>query len=470
MEKEQFIDKIFETENDAHLMSFKTSGGIPVWLMGKYFLMFNVLSSRVLHYKASIRHRKISIKTFKLLLKSVFYNFGKRKLKKNKEIILWSVNRKTLIDGKYFNRYVDLFAEMFPDNSYIIEEPLLDWEWPFKRFNNDVYFNVTAKIKSELFARFFAGKYYAVVSQMLEYYLVRVKNILGLEFTDREVISFKKYISRQIYAMKYMSKWLERRLTDKTKIVLMVGAAFPHNYPINVMLKKHGVKSVELQHGYITSTNVMYNYAKNILDCGELKNGMPDYMLTYGNWWNTQVNCPVEKIAVGNPYHDYCFDTLINSPKTEKRVITILGCNQNTEHYVKLVDFLSKSIIDFVFKFRPHPGEQREAKSITESAGYNINFDTNLDIYDTLKESYAVIGEVTTVLFEAIGLVERIIVWETDYTKAFMPEHPFERFKNSDELINLFYKSDNRNYSNSDFWAQNWRDKYRQFINNILNN
>lgn len=468
MKKEPYllIKDIFETENDSHLMSFKTKDGIPVWMIGKYYLMFNLLSSRVLQYKSPLRYRRVSFKMFSTLFKSFFHNLHNKKLKKNREIVLYSVNRKTLIDGKFFNRYVDFFAEAFKDQSYVIEQPILDWEWPFERKNENVYFDGIAKVNSELLGSVFKRKYYSVVSDMIDYYFKRVKNILGIEFTSKEVKNIKLYISKQVYIMRYMTKWIAKQLTNKTKIILMVGAAFPHSYPINVMLKKRGIISVELQHGYITSTNVMYNYANEVLKCDEIKAGMPDFMFTYGEWWNTQTNCPLKKIAIGNPYHDYCFKDLQSNEN--QKIITVLGCNQNTEQYVKLTQFLSKNIQNYKIVFRPHPGESDEAKRISENLEYEINFDSNLDIYATLKESYMVISEVTTVLFEAIGLVKRIIVWETNYTKAFMPEHPFEKFNYIEELVGLINKPEDKNYEYTDFWSRDCIDNYKMFVKNML--
>lgn len=69
--------------------------------------------------------------------------------------------------------------------------------------------------------------------------------------------------------------------------------------------------------------------------------------------------------------------------------------------------------------------------------GVAINIDSNVEVYDTLKESEIIISEISTVLFEAVGIVKRILVWQTEYSKKYFPNPPFETFENDEELVEL---------------------------------
>ena len=465
---DRLIFNIFETENDSHLIDFETQSGIPVWMIGRYYLMDYVITSKVFSSESPIRYRKVSLKAVSLLVGSLFKNIGNRRLKKHRQIILYTINRKTLIDGKFFNRYVDYFARTLNDDSYVIEQALLDWESPYPRKNNDVVFDVIARVKSEIYGKFHKRRYFGIVTDLIDYYLERVKRILGISFTGPEKANMVKYIAQQICVSEYMARWVEKQITAETKVFIMVGAGFPYNYPVNTVLKKHNVVSVELQHGYITKTSVMYNYAEKILERKETAAGLPDYILTYGEWWNTQMNCPIKKIAVGNPYHDYCFADC-RAAADDKKTITVLGAGHNTEKYIELTEYLTETFDDFNVVFRPHPGEIEMALPIVAEKGHKIRIDENNEIYDTLKRSFAVISEITTVLFEAIGIVEKIIVWNNDYAKALLPEHPFESFEQTEELSKIIYGKTTDNYKYSDFWRENWQQNYRDFIESVTN-
>lgn len=462
------IADIFETENDSHLMDFKTKSGIPVWMIGRYYLMDYVLTSNVFSSETPIRHRKISLKTIIFLIKAFFKNIKNGKLKRHRQIVLYSTNRKTLIDDKFLNRYADYFAQELNGNSYVIEQALLDWEWPYPRMNNDVIFDTIARVNSELYGEFHKRRYYKVVTDLIEYYSERVKRILEIVFTEREKADMVKYISKLICISEYMARWVEKHLTCATKVFIMVGAGFPYNYPINIVLKKHNVVSVELQHGYITKTSVMYNYADEILNREETAAGLPNYILTYGEWWNGQMNCPIVKVAVGNPHHDHCLSK-IKIKSCNKKNIVVLGAGHNTEKYVELSEYAMSRFPEFNVVFRPHPGEEVEARAIAFKKNSQIRFDDNYEIYDTLNQAYAVISEITTVLFEAVGIVEKIIVWNNDYSKAFLPEHPFDSFEHIDELSNIIYGNRIKKYTNDDFWSVHCLQKYKVFINTVLN-
>lgn len=459
---------IFETENDSHLMDYKTESGIPVWMISRFYLMDYIVSSKLFSCNTSIRNRRISIKIIGFLIKAFFKNIKNRKLKKQREIVLYSTNRKTLLDNKFFNRYVDYFAKPFDENSYVIEQALLDWEWPFPRVNSNVVLDVSARIGSELYSKFHRRRYYKIVTSLVEYYLARVYDILQISFTELEKADMIRYISNQICVSENMARWVEKQITSKTKVFIMVGAGFPFNYPINTVLKKHNVVSVELQHGYITETSIMYNYAEAIRKRADVAAGLPDYILTYGEWWNEQMNCPIEKIAIGNPHHDYCVSKS-GASSCEKRTIVVLGVDHNTEKYIELTEYLMAHFVDFNVVFRPHPGEVSTTSNIISTRNSKIQIDMNCEIYDTLNQAYAVISEISTVLFEAVGIVEKIIVIDTDYSRAFMPKHPFDRFERLEELDEIILNHQGLQYKGCDFWSDNCLHNYKNFVNKVLN-
>lgn len=461
------ITDLFETENDLHLMDFKTKSGIPVWMIGRYYLMDYIVSSKVFSSVAPVRHRRLSFKTMVFLMKAFFKNIKNWKLKNRRQIVLYSTNRKTLINNKFFNRYVDYFAKAKEDDSYIIEQAMLDWEWPYPRMNNNVVFDTIARVKSEIYGRFHKRRYYKVVTDLVEYYFERVKRILEISFTDREKFDIVKYISNLICVSEYMARWVEKRLTAATKIFIMVGAGFPYNYPINVILKKHNVISVELQHGYITKTSVMYNYADKILESNDIVAGLPDYFLTYGEWWNRQMNCPIKKISIGNPHHDYCLSFNDVSHHNKKNIV-VLGSGQNTDKYIELTESIMAKFQDFNVIFRPHPGEDSIAREIVDEKGSNVRFDENFEIYDTLKQAFVVISEITTVLFEAVGVVKKIIVWNNDYAKAFLPDHPFDSFERVEELQDIIYGDLDKEYKDCEFWSEDCLQRYKNFVDLVL--
>lgn len=468
MEEKNLASAIFEVENDTHLLDYKTYDGVPIWMISRWYLLQDIIGGKLLDYESPERMRSVNTKMINYIFKTAKYNFSHKEMFNAKSIFLLATNRKTLINNKYYNRYVDHFYEEYPEQSLVIEQAPLDWEWPFPRVNADVYFDAIGRVEGEIRSRFYYKKDYVKVCEMLMLFCKRVKLLFDIRIQNKEFEYIAIYISKLIVSMRYQSIWLNKKLTKDTKVVIAVGSGFPHYYFTNRMLRRRGIISVELQHGYITKNNIMYNYADVLVNKAQVKAGIPDFILTYGEWWNSQMNCPIKKVSIGNPYHEYCIKKISQVSKKNRNIL-IIGVGENTRDYISLAAFLRKNIKDYHTKFRPHPGEMIKAIKIINEGGYSIELDKNIDIYTTLANTSIIIGEVSTVLFEAIGIVNRIIVSNTKYTHTYLPEHPFETFNTGEDLVKKINNPYNCKYfENEMLWAECWKENYRKFIDSII--
>lgn len=456
------ISKIFEVENDKELLNYVTYDKVPIWMISRYHLLYRLAGGKLLGYESENRNRKFSAKIIKNIMRTAVYNLTHKSITKDKTIYLYTTNRKTLVDKKYFNRYVDQLYDIYPEDSVVFEQPLLDWDWPFPRINNTVYFDTIGRIKGEIFSRLSYKRDYNEVYKMIKYFNARLIQICGMGLDKEEIKLHTNYIARLIVSMRYQSLWLERKLTSKTKVVVMVGAGFPFYYFLNRMLKEKEIISVELQHGYISKNNFMYNYAEKIVHDKRVQQGLPEYMLTYGSWWNGQMNCPIVKVPIGNPYREYCRNR-IRKKNSYNRSITVIGTTgENINSYFELIEYLG--FTNYKIKFRPHPGDLDKAKRKVKENKSKIEIDDNPEIYETLSNTSILIGEVSTVLFEAIGIVNKILVWQTKYTNAYLPDHPFESFSSYKQLKEILLINKKVDYSVDDFWEKNWKESYQRFI------
>ncbi len=467
MGKEISLASIFELENDPHLLDFKTYDDVPIWMIGRFYLLYRVVGGKVFHYQSPDHNRRISLKMISFVLRAMTYNFVHQRIFKNKQIYLYTTNRKTFLENEFYNRYVDPFYEMFPEETVVMEQALLDWEWPFPRRNKDVYFDTLGRIGSEIKGRCFNRRDDRAVGEMLNYFCARARAIMGITISREELIKIDQSIVRMIAVMRNQAEWFGRRLSNRTKVVITVGAGFPYYYFFNKMLKRKGIISIELQHGYITKNNIMYNYAKNIVSDDRVAAGLPNYIFTYGEWWNTQMNCPIEKVSIGNPYHDLCVKGLRRKNRNTKSIL-VIGIGENTEKSVVLAAQLADHLKEYQICFRPHPGERENALRTIKNENLSVEIDDQVDLYTSLASRSIVVGEVSTVLFEAAGIVDRIFVWNTEYTRAFLPEHPFEIFDTLEQLLErIDLRDESLNGQNESFWAKGWEKNYHEFIRKI---
>lgn len=195
---------------------------------------------------------------------------------------------------------------------------------------------------------------------------------------------------------------------------------------------------------------------------------LPDYLLAYGHWWSNQTNMPVKKIAIGNPHLTEavgCTSSVLH----KKDQVLVLGDGIETELYLNLASRVLEIVKGqgMTVVFRPHPFEREKVKSTVPPSG--VQLDSHPDIYPSLKESRVVISELSTGLFEAVGLVDKVLLWETDKSRFAFPEIPFMLFSTMDELETILndtnsVQKDCNTVPASELWEPNWKQNYLRFV------
>ena len=99
--------------------------------------------------------------------------------------------------------------------------------------------------------------------------------------------------------------------------------------------------------------------------------------------------------------------------------------------------------------------------------------DSHEGIYSPLKESSVVISELSTGLFEAVGLVDKVLLWETDKSRFAFPEIPFKSFSTMVELELILNDMDSLQKDSpivpiSDLWEPNWRRNFLRFVEGVV--
>lgn len=432
----------------------------------RYVVLYDYLTPLFLN--ASIVHtsRSSGLNAFNYLAKATISNIKHRILGlEEADILFYTISRGLILEDGFFNQYTDYFWQVDADNCLTVEHSPLDWNWYKKRVNNNVIYNgpnlalVTglsscSKVEEK------------TVANLMEYIRNRVNQVLNIEFTEDECKQIMQHTIREMVRMRKHASWiLKIAKKANSKLVIISGGSYSRYYPINKMLKENGIKTADLQHGYITSSNIVYNYAPAIIESKDITDALPDYFFSYGEWWNSQTNIPfTKKIVIGNPHREqlkkkYNF-------ACEKTKILLIGCARNTVEYIKMAIFLFENIDGYEIYFRPHPSERYETEHIL-SEGINVKVDFEPNLYKSLESAEFIVSEISTVLFEAIGLVPNIIMWRTSYSKFILEKSPFISFETQEELLRLILKEkrDNAKLSQSFFWDENWKDNYFKLSN-----
>lgn len=168
--------------------------------------------------------------------------------------------------------------------------------------------------------------------------------------------------------------------------------------------KQMGVTTVELQHGIVLRESDLYTSASYNPDYD------PDYFLVFGESnIGPQYGMPVERVLnMGFPYKIF----LKSLHRTSYDDNTALVASE-TEISDKIINVLIDIVVkypQFRFHIRCHPQEKLSENHYTIIAGY-----PQIEVVDNLLESFCalsqysvVVGEMSSVLFEAMSLHKKV--------------------------------------------------------------
>ena len=137
----------------------------------------------------------------------------------------------------------------------------------------------------------------------------------------------------------------------------------------------------------------------------------PDYVLTTGAYFTETVTHTENKvITTGNPF----VERFANIPEQPGLICVIEG-NQRTSRVFGLAEALCAEHPDSEVVYVPHPQRRWTGRYDT---GTNLTVFREADVYDLIARAEVVIGEVSTLLYEAAFLGADVFVWSSEHPLA----------------------------------------------------
>jgi hypothetical protein len=231
-------------------------------------------------------------------------------------------------------------------------------------------------------------------------------------------------------------------------------------------LKENGVVTIELQHGFVGQEHFSYNYPTGVTG-STAKEYLPDYYLTFGEYWGEQIRTPSTVVPVGNPSLNAAKDTYEKNFTPVRNSILIVSQGTVTLTMVKIARFLSRAFPRHSIFFKLHPGEVPFAERYEELEGYdNIQIKKYDDIYELIASSEIIIGYNSTTLFEAVAFPgKRIFI----LNNVVIPDSLGYKFASCEELRDAIL-DDETGYPHTDssyFWETDWGTNVSVFLGAI---
>lgn len=201
-----------------------------------------------------------------------------------------------------------------------------------------------------------------------------------------------------------------RRLIDRVRprIVLFDNGSYTYHGESLGAFKDSGAYVAEPQHGWIGPSHAAYNYG-SIFREPVFRRALPDELLTFGSFWSDSVRHPGRVTAIGKPHLERQARAV---PASRAPQVLVVSSRTDPDRTDALVVEL-RSLLDdsWTVAFRPHPGERSQTarRYPRLSADPGVVVDEAPDVYESLKQTTVVVGEASTVLFEARSFGCRVI-------------------------------------------------------------
>ena len=370
------------------------------------------------------------------------------------------------------NRYTLYFSQALGGDAWSIEG-LFDYEWPLPREGGRLSFSLPGLAAIALFSRIaVSSAVRRIAEDLVDLATSRANRLLGWQLDDARRKSLVTCCTRQIAGYPLKRKWQMRWLEKvKPRLLLVEEGCYGHMAVFNATSREYGVIVAEFQHGLVTGGHDVYNVAPALEQSEAYRRTLPDYFLGYGAWWNRQFNAPMRKVVIGNPHRTAFMDMQV-SVKKEQGMILVLGDGFETDSHLDFCRELASLLpSDFKVVFRPHPMERSRVFASTPGVGQGFQIDQEPDIYPSLAKADVAVAELSTGLFEAVGLARRIFVWNTPKSRFSLPNHPFASFDAVTDLARMIQGDSGAGVvsggASEEIWASGWQGRFRGFINSV---
>lgn len=468
------FSELLDLENSQELLAFQCPRtGIPLWTAIRQQTLRHFGMEAL--YEAPLEPGQTAVagsgRKASFLARAARHNLQERpQLRSRGEItIAASGAGLSLQSGKYFNRLSDHFVLAEEPRSVAIEDGF-DWIWPQPRANSKVLFRAPIQAAAAIEGRVLERFYVKQAQPFVDFVLDRGERVTGSACslsTRRGLVSLAARWLATAPGQVDAYRKIYRRLG--TRLLIKEEGCYGHAAPMIVAAHDLGIATAEYQHGLVSAGHDAYNFASAIAASDAYRHTLPQYFLSYGRWWQDQINAPLKKVVIGNPHRDHRLRDWRGGERTE---ILVLGDAIDRAFYRAFCQELAACLPPaYRVCFRPHPIERSHFRDASERHKWiGITIDDRPDIYASFAMAAAVIGESSTALFEAAGLVPQVCVLDTQKSRFAMPHHPFAKITSAGDLQRRLAGGDSQTgpFDGEAIWASGWEQRYRHFIENIL--
>lgn len=369
--------------------------GVPIWRLARTQFRWMVRDSRPFTVSPNIKLSEFVvnyIKSFWSFIKIFFFG-------KHISAVFFPHPRLFYVDDIYLERLSDPLIDSWGIDDYVIMERHQNGIHKRPRYHQSNliyldYIDSTVRMLSVVFKPFFKRTYGKEVNSLYS----KLDSVLHLE-DDKYKALFVNVITNYV-----LSRCLVAPIMRKLKPNLVFFSPRGTFDYATTYCKQHGSTIIELQHGIVIGKTVLYTSNSYNRDYD------PDYFFVFGpSNIGTQYGMPINRVKnIGYPYKDYLKER--NTVSYQENVGLVASEPGITGQIIEvLIDIVSK-YPQYEFHIRCHPQERFSEKHYNMISNYpQIKVvDNHLESFCAISQYKVVVGEISSVLFEAMSLHKKV--------------------------------------------------------------
>lgn len=471
------LDDFLLLDNDRYLVDVNIpSTNVPAWLLIRTLTFRTLLQRRVFGSDTLTKSTRLNgadgvigkFRICQLLCHSALHNWRVLALLRIPQpiVIMGTTQRLHEDNGYFINPLHDHLVDLELPNTLLIED-LFEWRWPFPRRNHKILIQTPWRVLGKLQGKVRTRNIHRKLAETI---LLRVNTVLegspwgALEAGETSRIT--RYLACEMASMGWrIEKY--RRLFLKVGLKLLIkeeahyGAA--DSVAAIVAAKQIGAITAEYQHGAISSGHDAYNFGNKCIELSNWKAALPDYLLIWGVWWGPQARVPGRVKTIG--FKRANKDSSLSSGSVSSTRIVYFGDGLDTDFSISSTLELSNLLGDrYEVVFRPHPLERESVADMVATGMTDPKIDDYATVDESADNSYAVVGELSTALFESVGRARKVIIWRTAKSVIAFPTSPFVEADSIEGVRNAIQNEAAANVEPEQLFEQNYINRYRGFI------
>lgn len=474
--KVTIVSELIAFEEKARVLDFCFSfKDTHIWPLFRPLLFRQVISDKLEAENPLVR-KLGSRREGKSLLFQPIYRYLKKncnRIKHKKIVFLLDNSGHVLREGYYRNRVYDFYAELYPEESVILESTLVQ-EDRKKRAVGNIAFTDIIEDKVALLAKLKkpSTQDKEAVDAFIDYLKADFPfSISEAMYEDLRRLAYIYSVKMPLYEKYYGRLW--RRIKPQVVFVQQACYGFTRTC-ITRQLNEMGILTAELQHGYVGENHDDYHYGENILADACYQRYFPKWFLTYGEYWGRHIRIPSRIEAVGEQNwivplkkEDY------QRPALPFQRTVLIATGLLHEKYRQTIETLLEKLDEsWGIVVKIHPARLEEGDFYQEWKDHpRVQIKGAVNLYQYLAYSDAVVGDISTVLVEALAMGKQVFFYEGAYTRRIMNEDMGTFFSSDQELAGLLTenwdKAGDRTGYRQDLFAPGCDERFEKWIEKV---